>query len=135
MESLPRRESAGPNPPQEGRLHAQSVRRQEQYLIRLAGEIDLGTVSVLYEAIHTCLGTRPGIVVISLDGVSFCDCAGLRALLQARLEIVQAGGECHVQGPLQPAVASLIGHTRTAAGLGMHEHEASDGQHGGPPTA
>ncbi|MFI7320205.1 STAS domain-containing protein [Streptomyces venezuelae] len=123
-----------PNPQGAGRLNVQTERLQEQCLVRLTGEIDLGTVPIVYEAVHACLDSRPSLVIISLVKVSFCDCAGLRALLQARQEIVRAGAECRMHGPLQPPVASLLAHTSTTASLGVHGYDLGNGPPRRPPA-
>jgi len=50
----------------------------------LIGEIDLSTAAVLSRAITEALDTGADGVVIDLDGTTFCDCAGITALLNGR---------------------------------------------------
>jgi anti-anti-sigma factor len=56
-------------------------------VIRLAvsGELDLGTVDQLTDAVAEVLATaRPAEVIIDLAGLSLCDSTGVDALLRAR---------------------------------------------------
>ncbi|MDQ7905532.1 STAS domain-containing protein [Phytohabitans sp. ZYX-F-186] len=68
--------------------------------IRLAvdGEIDLNTSGTLGHAITAAVSVepRPHTVVVDLDRVRFCDCAGIGALLQGRTAARQAGITYHV---------------------------------------
>ncbi|MFK4066455.1 STAS domain-containing protein [Streptomyces sp. NPDC029674] len=100
-------------------MRTDTVLLPEQTVIFLSGEIDLGTVGTLYEAVRACLDTRPARLLIDLHEVSFCDCVGLRALLQTKDETLRAGTDFRIRGPLRPLVARLVDHTRTADRLGL----------------
>jgi len=50
----------------------------------LTGEIDMSTAASLSRAITEALDTGAEDVVIDLDGATFCDCAGITALLNGR---------------------------------------------------
>ncbi|MFF3641182.1 STAS domain-containing protein [Streptomyces sp. NPDC002564] len=100
-------------------MRAETAVLAEQGTISLSGEMDLSTVGVLYEAVRSCLDARPARVLIALDEVSFCDCVGIRALLQAQAEVVRAGAVFELRGPLRPLLARLVDHTRTAEQLGL----------------
>ena len=58
----------------------------------LTGEIDMSTAASLSRAITEALDTGSD-VVINLDGTTFCDCAGITALLNGRRDALarQAG--------------------------------------------
>ncbi|MET7360015.1 STAS domain-containing protein [Streptomyces sp. NPDC005562] len=100
-------------------LHAETVQVAGQHTIRLAGEIDLGTVGALYEAVRTCLDAHPDRILITMAEVTFCDCVGVRALLQARLETLRNGAAFLLRGPLHPSVARVFEYTRASAPLGV----------------
>jgi anti-sigma B factor antagonist len=50
----------------------------------LTGELDMSTAGSLSRAITAALDTGPDDIVINLDGATFCDCAGITALLNGR---------------------------------------------------
>jgi anti-anti-sigma factor len=50
----------------------------------LTGELDMSTAGNLSRAITAALDTGPDDIVIDLDGATFCDCAGITALLNGR---------------------------------------------------
>jgi anti-sigma B factor antagonist len=52
--------------------------------LNVSGEIDMESVPVLSQAIGSALNAASGTVLIDLDGTVFCDCAGVRALLDGR---------------------------------------------------
>ncbi|MEV7192059.1 STAS domain-containing protein [Streptomyces sp. NPDC093510] len=101
------------------RLRTDTVLLEDQYVIFVSGELDLATVGTFHAAVHACLDTRPTRVLIDLRETSFCDCTGLRALLRSREEIVRAGADCRIRGPLHPLVARLVDRTRTGDRLGL----------------
>ncbi|MFH8609855.1 STAS domain-containing protein [Streptomyces sp. NPDC018029] len=100
-------------------MRTETVLLEKQCVILLAGEIDLSTVGTLYEAVRACLDAGPTRVLIDLQEVCFCDCVGLRALLQAKEEILRAGACFGIHGPLRPLVARLVERTHTADRLGL----------------
>jgi len=55
-------------------------------VIRLCvtGDIDMSTAGQLGIAINDALGTGAGILLVDLAGTTFCDCAGITALLIGR---------------------------------------------------
>ncbi|MFD3696815.1 STAS domain-containing protein [Streptomyces sp. NPDC058646] len=52
--------------------------------VLVCGEIDLHNAAGLRGALLVALTTYRGTVTVDLEAVTFCDCAGLNALLQAR---------------------------------------------------
>ncbi|MFE5112372.1 STAS domain-containing protein [Streptomyces sp. NPDC056663] len=77
----------------------------------LVGELDLDTAPHVPKAVATCLGERPIRLCIDLTGVSFCDCAGLNALMTARMSVLQAGVDFVVEGvgPQPARLLALVG--------------------------
>ncbi|MFE9406374.1 STAS domain-containing protein [Streptomyces sp. NPDC006530] len=66
--------------------------------VTLSGELDLDTAPLVRNAVADCLAERPTTLCFDLTDVSFCDCAGLGALLTARLTILGDGVDLVVEG-------------------------------------
>lgn len=66
--------------------------------VTLVGELDFDTGPCVGEAVAACLAKRPTSLCLDLTGISFCDCAGLNALLTARISILRAGVDLFVDG-------------------------------------
>ncbi|CAM5366006.1 STAS domain-containing protein [Streptomyces atroolivaceus] len=66
--------------------------------VTLAGELDLDTAPHVREAVTACLAKQPVSLCLDLSGISFCDCAGLSALLRARTSVLRAGVDLAVEG-------------------------------------
>jgi len=54
-------------------------------VLELAGEIDMDTAPQFGAALSVCLASAPRRILVDGAAVSFCDCAGLNALLSARV--------------------------------------------------
>lgn len=70
------------------------TRSGEWLVVEVAGELDLQAVPLL-----DALGGDPCLVVLDLHGVTFMDCSGIRALLEARRRAVAGGGAVHLAAP------------------------------------
>lgn len=66
--------------------------------VTLVGELDLDTAPHVREAVTAGLAEEPVSLCLDLTGVSFCDCAGLSALLRARAAVLRAGVDLVVEG-------------------------------------
>ncbi|MEV7401928.1 STAS domain-containing protein [Streptomyces sp. NPDC091267] len=66
--------------------------------VALAGELDLDTAPRVREAVTACLAKQPTSLHLDLADVTFCDCAGLSALLMARSTVLRAGVGLVVEG-------------------------------------
>jgi anti-anti-sigma factor len=87
----------------------------------LTGEIDMSSAAQLSRAIAAALDTGAGEVVINLDGTTFCDCAGITALLNGRRDAMarQVGYQvCNANGNPLRVLRALGLHTmlRTSTG-------------------
>ncbi|MFD9224733.1 STAS domain-containing protein [Streptomyces sp. NPDC060064] len=80
---------------------------ESRALITLAGEIDLETAPLVRETLKRCL--RDGIRTVDIDlaPVSFCDCSGLNAFLEASQHATTAGGALQLHYP-PPTLARLV---------------------------
>jgi len=88
--------------------------------VTLAGELDLDTAPHVREAVLACLAEQPTSLCLDLTGVTFCDCAGLSALLRARSAALRAGAALVVEGvgPQLARLLSLIGADGILTGKG-----------------
>lgn len=78
--------------------------------LRLAGELDLCTAPRLRAAVRQARLWEAGCVDIDLTALSFIDCVGARAVVEAVREIEDAGGcVCVEAGPVAGRVLRLTG--------------------------
>ncbi|WP_225851144.1 STAS domain-containing protein [Streptomyces sp. HPF1205] len=73
----------------------------------VTGEVDHGCAPTLERVLLDGLGQSPGGLLLDLGGVSFCDCAGLNALLRVRHRAIGGGREVTIAA-LSPAVERLF---------------------------
>jgi anti-sigma B factor antagonist len=73
---------------------------REPDLARLAviGDVDLASADELTERAKELIPDASGSLLIDFSGVSFCDSAGIRALLSIRSAAAQAGCEMRLTG-------------------------------------
>ncbi|GGO45671.1 hypothetical protein GCM10012286_34790 [Streptomyces lasiicapitis] len=81
--------------------------RQTRALITLAGEIDLETVPLMRAALERCLQDGVRTIDVDLTPVTFCDCCGLNAFIEAFLHSAAAGGTLRLHHP-PPMLARMI---------------------------
>ena len=91
---------AWPSPPPD--VSTRCTRSGAWLVVEVAGELDLQAVPLL-----DTLGIDPCFVVLDLHGVTFMDCSGVRALLEARRRAVAAGGSLHLAAPSRHVVSLL----------------------------
>ncbi|MFE6749781.1 STAS domain-containing protein [Kitasatospora purpeofusca] len=73
----------------------------------LVGDLDIETLPPAEQALDEALRTRPGVLVVDLEQVGFCDSSGLNLLLKARLSTTAAGAELRLAAA-SPAVLRLL---------------------------
>ncbi|MFD5411856.1 STAS domain-containing protein [Streptomyces nojiriensis] len=81
-------------------------------VVTVSGEIDLVTSPILRDALEDALAGRPHCLEVDFTHVTFCDCAGLSALLRARAAAQQAGAAfvlVHVDAPTVIRLFDLAG--------------------------
>lgn len=71
--------------------------------VRLVGELDLASVTILESCLANLLATGSRYVRADLSGLSFVDCAGLGAVLTAHNEFLRARGTLILTGVTAPA--------------------------------
>jgi anti-anti-sigma factor len=82
-------------------------RPNSEITFRLIGDLDVATAGMIGEAIDVFDARHFTRVTLDLAGISFCDCAGLGALIQARHTITAAGGHLRLLRPSR-AVERLL---------------------------
>jgi anti-sigma B factor antagonist len=76
-------------------------------VLRLAGELDLGSVASLGAVLDHILENAPQVVVVDAAGLRFADCGGLSALLAAHKRLAAHGRQLIIVN-MQPAVRRLV---------------------------
>jgi anti-sigma B factor antagonist len=76
-------------------------------VLRLAGELDLGSMDRLAAVLHRILESPPKVVVIDAGQLRFADCGGLSALLAAHNRLAAQGHQLVIAN-MQPAVRRLV---------------------------
>ncbi len=79
---------------------------------RLTGELDLSSTCGLLESLRPAAERADRAVVVDLRGLSFIDCAGISALMQARDAVAHDGIELVLAAPTR-AVSRLLSLTST----------------------
>ncbi|MGW7201080.1 STAS domain-containing protein [Streptomyces chryseus] len=80
------------------RFESYAVARAGVARVALGGELDWGSAPYVHKAVAACLAERPKTLCLDLTDVSFCDCAGVNALLEARIAARAAGAGLVVEG-------------------------------------
>ncbi|MGW0843200.1 STAS domain-containing protein [Streptomyces sp. NPDC002787] len=84
--------------------------RRHRALVTLAGEIDLESAPLVRAALARCLGDGIRIIDVDLTPVTFCDCSGLNAFLDAAQKTTEAGGTLGLHHP-PPALGRILNLT------------------------
>ncbi|MGW6617284.1 STAS domain-containing protein [Streptomyces erythrochromogenes] len=79
--------------PEEARLEVGVVPGPRAGTVRVvvSGEIDFDNAAFLRRVLLTALVAHCGALLVDLERVTFCDCAGLNTLLAARCAALRAG--------------------------------------------
>lgn len=78
----------------------------DRVVLRLQGELDVGSRKSLRRAVGNVLGLRP-VLVLELSALGFADCSGLSVLVWAHRQLAEHGHELIVT-PGQPMVNRLL---------------------------
>lgn len=79
---------------------------------RLSGELDLTSAGSLLARLQPAVDLAGRVVVVDMHGLTFVDCAGLSALVEARTGIARHGIELVLAAPTGP-VSRLLSLTGT----------------------
>ncbi|GGX21000.1 hypothetical protein GCM10010353_40120 [Streptomyces chryseus] len=80
------------------RFESYAVARAGVARVALGGELDWDSAPYVHKAVAACLAEQPKTLCLDLTDVSFCDCAGGNALLEARIAVRAAGAGLVVEG-------------------------------------
>jgi anti-anti-sigma factor len=90
-------------------LRGDPVHLDGMVVYALDGELDLGAAKALRRRLRQLApASGGGPVVLDLSGLSFIDCAGLRALRQTHAALRAAGGPGLVLRNVQPQVRTVL---------------------------
>ena len=114
----------------QSRLRVLLASAGEDAVLRLAGEIDLTTISIAAAAVDQCMRDRPVRMTVDLSAVTFCDCAGRRVLRHAQQQATAAGIGFRLTGLTAPVrrALTLMQATRllSAADSAGHDEPGRD---------
>ncbi|WP_405584554.1 STAS domain-containing protein [Streptomyces sp. NBC_01190] len=106
-----------PSPPRPPRaaslLHVHRRDTKNRALITFTGEIDMSSAHLVRESLARCRRDGIGVIDVDMSKVTFCDCSGLNAFLEASTLSYAAGGFLRLQGP-GPLTARLFQLTGSA---------------------
>ena len=90
--------------------------------VRLDGELDLTTVSLVTDALACLRDERPELVVIDLSALRFVDARGLRAFDHIHRELCAAGGRLVLAMPC-PHVARVLALAELDPQISVWSHD------------
>jgi anti-anti-sigma factor len=65
-----------------GRLTMRSCRQEDEHVLSLYGELDVGGVEALQDEMRRVEQTNAARIIVDLSGLEFMDSSGLRAILE-----------------------------------------------------
>ncbi len=95
-----------------GHLRIHQAVKDQRHLLRLSGELDIGSAQVLEDALEEACAAGAQELVLDLCGIDFIDSMGLRALLHGRETCQAIGCDYHLNPASRPVERVL-----DAAGL------------------
>ena len=87
---------------------ATSPSARQPVVVRLPSEIDLANASLVHDALTLAGGNGTAVVVADATETTFCDCAGVRALVRAHRQATAAGTGLRVAAAASPAVRRIF---------------------------
>ncbi|MFJ1730922.1 STAS domain-containing protein [Streptomyces sp. NPDC088254] len=89
------------------------------------GELDTFTGDELVTVVRQCLEQQPVRLAVDLSAVSFCDGAGVRALMKMRGLAAQVGTELVLTGRRAPALIRVLEITGCDVLFGLRQRPAA----------
>lgn len=83
-------------------LRVRVSRQTHELVLAFTGELDIASADELGEALHAFDADGFRHVTLDLSGVSFCDAAGIGALIAAHNAVTTTGGELSLSGLRSP---------------------------------
>ena len=97
----------GVSPLKPGDFDVALERVDDQYHLRLSGELDLATAPWLRDHLVEIAADGPGHVVVDLSRLAFIDSTGLSVLVGGWKRLRESGGDLVLRSP-SPAVAKVL---------------------------
>jgi anti-sigma B factor antagonist len=88
-------------------LQVEVATRPGGYTLRLVGELDCAGVGQVLDSLAACTIDGRLSVVLDLAEVTFCDAAGLSAIVTAERSVTAAAGHLSVRGASAPVLRLL----------------------------
>lgn len=95
-------------------ITAARPRERQPITVTLPGEIDLTNAGQIQDALTRALRSGSTVVVADAAGTTFCDCAGVRALIRAHRQAAAAGTQLRVASATSPGVRRILELTAPA---------------------
>jgi anti-sigma B factor antagonist len=89
-------------------LQSFAERQSDRYILKLAGKIDLSTVSQFENALGQAAAALEQVVVVDLSDVEYIDSTGLAALMQSELTARDDPDRIQFLAKLQPEVEAVL---------------------------
>ncbi|MFV0131769.1 STAS domain-containing protein [Streptomyces sp. HMX87] len=101
-------------------LSAYLTTHEGRRTVSVVGDVDLSSARQLEDALRAAWAVSPHRIVVDLSNVTFCDCAGLHVLLDARALARQAGIAFVITGATARPVSRLIHLAHAERPLRLH---------------
>ena len=72
-------------------LEIDTAQQEGTYVIRLSGELDMGSCEAVDEALREAEATAPDRILLDVDPLSFIDSSGLQVILRAKRRADSSG--------------------------------------------
>lgn len=87
---------------------ATSPHARQPVVVTLPGEIDLTNAGQVHDALTRAGESGAAVVVADATETTFCDCAGVRALIRAHRQATAAGTDLRVAAAASPTVRRIL---------------------------
>jgi anti-sigma B factor antagonist len=78
-------------------------------VVTMPAEIDVTNSEQAQQALLTALGQPPAILIIDMSETTFCDSAGVQAIIAAHKHAAAIGKELRLVAPLVERILTLVG--------------------------
>jgi anti-anti-sigma factor len=85
-----------------------SPHARQPVVVTLPSEIDLTNASEVHDALTRALESGTAVVVVDATKTTFCDCAGVRALIRAHRQATAAGADLRVASTTSRTVRRIL---------------------------
>ena len=108
----------------EAGLRVLADQREDSYILKFAGHIDLATVGKFEEALLQASTAPNPVVIVDLSEVDFIDSTGVSALMQAEAQARRDRDRIHFLAKFDPKVEAVLRMSGIYAELDLIQPEA-----------